>query len=504
MDENVLEGKDMFFNVGSGEIHANMSAMKTLAALVDGGFDQQQLIGMITDGEFEPLAELFAKSFGVSATDAYDDIAKDKVLNLYFVSADRIFRITKEPSGDDAYYQPIKGATRSLREEARMVISKEIKAHVASSEDGSTLANLYEIAIAESRVHAKGLLYDAEPGDEYAPVPMPAPTGAAQQQVIRERVIEREKEPVLETMLREAMMKSMAEIAVDDMVPKIKEKIIEEFGFEPVKHEVKVLGSDEKQKFEGVTHERFDEVLHCIANDLPVYLYGPAGSGKNVLTEQCAKALDLDYYFMNSVTDEYKIAGFIDANGIYHETEFYKAFTNGGVFFLDEVDASAPEVLVCLNAAIANRYFAFPTGAVQAHKDFRVVAAGNTLGTGSDASYTGRLQLDAASLNRFVIIPIDYDRRIDMFNAQNDAELCDFIADYRKALKACGLAGVASYRNIAQIKALEPVMPLERALCYCLTKEMNKDDINTMIGRDFFKSGNRYARAFKSVESIMI
>ena len=52
MDENVLEGKDMFFKVGSGEIHANMSAMKTLAALVDGGFDQQQLIGMITDGEF--------------------------------------------------------------------------------------------------------------------------------------------------------------------------------------------------------------------------------------------------------------------------------------------------------------------------------------------------------------------------------------------------------------------------------------------------------------------
>lgn len=504
MDENVLEGKDMFFKVGSGEIHANMSAMKTLAALVDGGFDQQQLIGMITDGEFEPLAELFAKSFGVSAADAYDDIAKDKVLNLYFVSADRIFRITKEPSGDDAYYQPVKGATRSLREEARTVISKEIKAHVASSEDGSTLANLYEIAIAESRAHAKGLLYDAEPGDGYAPVPTPAPTGAAQQQVIRERVIEREKEPVLETMLREAMMKSMAEIAVDDMVPKIKEKMIEEFGFEPVKHEVKVLGSDEKQRFEGVTHERFDEVLHCIANDLPVYLYGPAGSGKNVLAEQCAKALDLDYYFMNSVTDEYKIAGFIDANGIYHETEFYKAFTNGGVFFLDEVDASAPEVLVCLNAAIANRYFAFPTGAVKAHEDFRVVAAGNTLGTGSDASYTGRLQLDAASLNRFVVIPIDYDRRIDMFNAQNDAELCDFIADYRKALKACGLAGVASYRNIAQIKALEPVMPLERALCCCLTKEMNKDDINTMIGRDFFKSGNKYARAFKAVESIMI
>lgn len=504
MDENVLEGKAMFFKVGSGEIHANMSAMKTLASIVERGeVSEHGLIEMVVDGEFEQLAALFEKQFDVTSEQAYDDIAKSKVLNIYFVSGDRTFRITKEPGGDDAYYQPVSGATRSLREEARMVIAKEIKQHIAADENMSTFENLYQIAIAESRVHSDATLYDGK-GFEGGAEGFAQPASPITQQVIRERVVEREKPPVLETMLREFMMKSLAEVAVDDMVPKIKEKIVEEFGFEPVKHEVKILGKDDKKGFEGVTHERFDEVLHCIANDLPVYLYGPAGSGKNVLTEQCAKALGLDYYFMNSVTDEYKIAGFIDANGIYHETEFYKAFTNGGVFFLDEVDASAPEVLVCLNAAIANRYFAFPTGAVTAHKDFRVVAAGNTLGTGSDASYTGRLQLDAASLNRFVIVPIDYDRRIDMLNAENDDELCDFIADYRKALRACGLAGVASYRNIAQIKALEPVMPLERALCYCLTKEMNKDDINTMIGRDFFKSGNKYARAFKSVESIMI
>lgn len=69
--------------------------------------------------------------------------------------------------------------------------------------------------------------------------------------------------------------------------------------------------------------------------------------------------MGLDFYFTNAVSQEYKLTGFIDANGKYQETQFYKAFTQGGLFFLDEMDASIPEVLVILNAAIANRYFDF-------------------------------------------------------------------------------------------------------------------------------------------------
>ena len=89
---------------------------------------------------------------------------------------------------------------------------------------------------------------------------------------------------------------------------------------------------------------------------------------------------------MNSVTDEFKFAGFVDAGGAYHEAEFYRAFTQGGLFFFDELDASAPEVLVCLNMAISNKMFALPHKTVQAHPDFRVVAAANTLGTGADGT----------------------------------------------------------------------------------------------------------------------
>ncbi len=96
--------------------------------------------------------------------------------------------------------------------------------------------------------------------------------------------------------------------------------------------------------------------------NIPIFPIWPSRLRKNVICKQVAESLGLEFYFTNAVTQEYKLTGFIDANGRYHETQFYKAFVNGGVFMLDEIDASSPEVLVILNAAIANKYFDFPTG----------------------------------------------------------------------------------------------------------------------------------------------
>ena len=79
---------------------------------------------------------------------------------------------------------------------------------------------------------------------------------------------------------------------------------------------------------------------------------------------------------------------------------------------MDEMDASIPETLIILNAAIANRYFDFPNGKVSANPNFRVIAAGNTVGTGADNNYTGRYCLDRASLDRFAMVNIDYSEKI--------------------------------------------------------------------------------------------
>lgn len=249
-----------------------------------------------------------------------------------------------------------------------------------------------------------------------------------------------------------------------------------------VEKKVTLVSEFGKKELPGVQHEKFETVLKFVANDEPVYLAGPAGSGKNVICKQVAEALGLDFYFTNAVTQEYKLTGFTDANGIFHESQFYKAFTKGGVFMLDEMDASIPEVLIILNAAIANRYFDFPApiGKVDANPNFRVIAAGNTYGHGADASYVGRNTLDAASLDRFAMIEIDYDERIEMNVTEGNAELVKFCHAFRKAADKNGIAITVSYRAMSRIAKMEKLLDKAEVIRTCLVKGLEKDDVNIL------------------------
>ena len=230
-----------------------------------------------------------------------------------------------------------------------------------------------------------------------------------------------------------------------------------------------------------VRHHKFNVIKGCIDTKIPVYLAGPAGSGKNHTLEQIAKELGLEFYFTNSVQQEYKLTGFIDAGGVYHETEFYKAFKNGGLFFLDEMDASIPEVLVLLNAAIANGYFEFPNGKITAHEDFRVVAAGNTVGSGADEQYTGRMVLDQATLDRFAIIEFDYDPKIELKLAHGNEALCMFVRSLREAAQKQGIRATFSYRCITMVIKLEEIgMPLKEIIKIAVVKGLDKDTINSL------------------------
>lgn len=250
-----------------------------------------------------------------------------------------------------------------------------------------------------------------------------------------------------------------------------------------------------EEKWDG-NHKEYETILECIRNDIPVYLTGPAGSGKNYTIKKIACELGLDFYFTNSVQQEYKITGFIDAGGKYHETEFYKAFTQGGLFFLDELDASIPEVLVLLNAAIANRYFEFPNGRVDAHENFRVIAAGNTIGKGADLQYTGRMVLDSATLDRFVIIEFNYDERIELKLAENDTELVEFIHELRRNSDVMDLNMIFSYRCIEYIVKLRKTnLTLEKVLEIAIFKGLSKETIKMFS----FDKNSQYSAAAAKV-----
>lgn len=250
-----------------------------------------------------------------------------------------------------------------------------------------------------------------------------------------------------------------------------------------------------------VKHEKYELIKKCLEKGRNIYLAGPAGSGKNFTVEQIAKELGWGFYYSNSVQQEYKLTGFIDAGGEYHETEFFKACNEGSdnhvIFFLDEMDASIPEVLVLLNSAIANGYFEFPIGRVDFDK-VHFVAAGNTVGSGADEMYTGRMVLDQATLDRFVIIEFDYSLNVELKLSKGNAELVGFIRQLRDEAKDKGIRATFSYRCITDVTELEDVLDLQDIIKIAVVKGMDRDTINTLrpIG------SSKYHRALQELQRV--
>lgn len=264
-----------------------------------------------------------------------------------------------------------------------------------------------------------------------------------------------------------------------------------------VEHVITLPDGSENRMKDKILHPKFDTILKKVAIGDAVYMYGPAGSGKNILAGQVAEALGLDFYYCSTITQEYKIEGFIDAGGVYHETEFYKAFKNGGLFMLDEIDASCPEALIILNNALEAGYFTFPCGVVKAHEKFRCIAAGNTCGHGATIEFNGRMKIDEATLNRFSIENIDYCDKIEESCSNGDAELVDFVHEMRKASAAAGMYLVLGYRNIKRIAKYVSVFGISSALESEIIRGMENDDIRQLIGAYNGDMGNRYFKALK-------
>ena len=284
--------------------------------------------------------------------------------------------------------------------------------------------------------------------------------------------------------LQDAFLKTLTEKAAVDMTaqiyPAVEKMVTEKFGLVPVLHEIKIPDKTTWETTE-VLHKDFDKIISILTDDRDgkeaVYLCGPAGTGKSFIGKQAAKALNTDFYYTNSVTDDVQIKGFVDANGRYHETEFYRAFVNGGVFLLDEMDGSIPETLIMLNNALANGYFTFPNGKVEVHKNFYCIATGNTFGTGADATYTGRYQLDGSSMDRFSLVNVDYDERIETAMANGDKELVKFAHDFRKAVEKTGVSCLCTYRAIKRLSKFSAYMEKPDAIRISLTKGLPADDI---------------------------
>jgi MoxR-like ATPase len=239
------------------------------------------------------------------------------------------------------------------------------------------------------------------------------------------------------------------------------------------------------------THEAFEEVLRLANRRQNVLLIGPAGCGKSVLASQIATALELPFYSIScsigmsegQITGrllphertpaQYKeaiasmtkqkfsrgeaiqlIAGGASA---FHfcETSFIKAYEQGGVFLLDELDACDPNVLLVINQAIASDSMPLPNRVenpvAKKHEDFVLLAAANTFGRGADRLYVGRSQLDESTLDRFRIgqVCLDYDSNLES-QICSSVELLDRVRVIRQRCVENRMERIVSTRFLAE------------------------------------------------------
>lgn len=255
---------------------------------------------------------------------------------------------------------------------------------------------------------------------------------------------------------------------------------------------------------DGVTHTHetpkildkgFKMLVNMLGAHENIYLYGPAGSGKNILCEELAAALGVDFYYQNTIITKFDLSGYKNAGGEFEETEFFKAWTKGGLFMLDECDNSQAEALVALNAALANGYYTFPgVGKVAAHKDFYCAAAGNTNGQGATEEYCGRYKMDESSRDRFFFYKVDYDPRIEEAISSEHPDVIEFVRALRAAAATLQLPLICGYRAVGKLTKFYD-MDAADLLNGFVIRGMQVDDIRELTAHLSSLKGNRFADA---------
>jgi len=254
--------------------------------------------------------------------------------------------------------------------------------------------------------------------------------------------------------LREIMGDTLDEQRVTDIVRAV---VKQEVGLAPVR--IQVCEPSGKVAEMGMQHRQFNKLVTKLAAGCNVYLAGPAGTGKTTGARVAAEALSkmwgrkVKFYFNGAIDSEHKLLGFTDAQGRIVSRPFREAFTKGGVYLFDEVDASLAGALLAFNAALANGHCDFPDGCFEKHRDFRCIAAANTWGFGATHDYVGRAKLDEAFRDRFVMLNWDTDesleRHIAMSHIKDEnlgSKWITYVQQCRANAKKAGIRAVISPR----------------------------------------------------------
>ena len=129
--------------------------------------------------------------------------------------------------------------------------------------------------------------------------------------------------------------------------------------------------------------------------------------------------------------------------------------------------------VVAFNAALANGVMAFPDGMLERHPDCVVIAAANTV-HGATAEFTGRSKLDAASLDRFILLDWPIDDTLEEAMAAGRDDWLREVRRVRRAVSEKGIKVMVTPRaTVYGASLLHAGMPFDEVRELTLRKGMN-------------------------------
>ena len=364
--------------------------------------------------------------------------------------------------------------------------------------DGQLINILYTQALAKAK--EKKTVEEAEAAAEMIAPRKPTPPPATAKITIEEAV---EAEAVEATVAPSAPKKPTPP---KKRTPSATMKLREQIKFDNLQKNEALLpyvpAIDDNYVFPAWTLEfvtMLDHGMNC-------WLYGGTGSGKSSLVEQvCATGeLPLMYQSFHEDIKPCELLGgkeLVDGNTVWVDGPVTRAYREGFVLLLDEIDAFPPEVQFCLYGILDGKPLVLAENGnevVKKHAHFRAVATGNTQGRGDDTGmYAGTNVLNRALLNRFrpwynVEYPTEATYRDIIKREGVRDEVAAVIARLAKEINAAFMNGTLtetfSLRDARQIAKIAELADgdIGRALQICLLNRLSaieKSAVSEMFRR---------------------
>lgn len=158
--------------------------------------------------------------------------------------------------------------------------------------------------------------------------------------------------------------------------------------------------------------EKLKSVLFGLEHFIPIYVWGPAGTGKTALIRNIAAFTNRPFYRVqhtlnmieSDVLGDWRVR---DGETYFELGPLPLAMQGGWLYLADEYDRAPPGVVSLYQAVLEGEPLILKEApaemrCVQPHPNFRICATGNTTGLGDESGlYAGTVVQDAANYSRF-------------------------------------------------------------------------------------------------------